>query len=71
MLVEQAAVALGVSRRTVYYRIRAGKLQTVRTLGGSQRVLVDSIDSLRAEMGATAPAAAASNTDLSGKSQAP
>ena len=35
---------LGVSRRTVYYRIREGRLRTIRTLGGSQRVLVESVD---------------------------
>ena len=41
--IEQAASLLGVSRRTIYNRIRAGHLQTVRTLGTSQRVLVDSL----------------------------
>jgi excisionase family DNA binding protein len=41
--IDQAAGLLGVSRRTVYNRIRTGRLQTVRTLGGSQRVLVDSL----------------------------
>lgn len=41
--IDQAAQLLGVSRRTVYYRIREGRLQTVRTLGGSQRVLVESL----------------------------
>jgi excisionase family DNA binding protein len=45
--IEQAAQILGVSRRTVYYRIRDGRLRTIRTLGGSQRVLVDSVDELR------------------------
>jgi excisionase family DNA binding protein len=40
---DQAATLLGVSRRTIYNRIREGRLQTVRTLGGSQRVLVDSV----------------------------
>jgi len=45
--IDQAAGLLGVSRRTVYYRIREGRLQTVRTLGGSQRVLVTSLDALR------------------------
>jgi excisionase family DNA binding protein len=39
----EAAAILGVSRRTVYNRIRDGRLQTVRTFGGSQRVLVDSL----------------------------
>jgi excisionase family DNA binding protein len=41
--IDQAAGILGVSRRTVYNRIRTGRLQTVRTLGGSQRVLVASL----------------------------
>jgi excisionase family DNA binding protein len=38
-----AAQLLNVSRRTIYYRIRAGRLRTIRTLGGSQRVLLDSL----------------------------
>ena len=46
--IEQAAQLLGVSRRTVYYRIRDGRLRTIRTLGGSQRVLLDSVDEIRA-----------------------
>jgi excisionase family DNA binding protein len=45
--IEQAAQLLGVSRRTVYYRIRDGRLRTIRTLGGSQRVLLDSVEELR------------------------
>jgi excisionase family DNA binding protein len=49
VLVDDAAMLLGVSRRTVYYRIREGKLRTVRTLGGSQRVLIDSIESMLRE----------------------
>jgi excisionase family DNA binding protein len=40
---DQAAEILGVSRRTIYNRIRDGRLETIRTLGGSQRVLVDSM----------------------------
>jgi excisionase family DNA binding protein len=40
---DHAAELLGVSRRTIYNRIREGRLQTIRTLGGSQRVLVDSV----------------------------
>lgn len=40
---DHAARLLGVSRRTIYNRIREGRLQTIRTLGGSQRVLVDSV----------------------------
>ena len=46
--IEQAAQILGVSRRTVYYRIRDGRLRTIRTLGGSQRVLMDSVDEMKA-----------------------
>jgi excisionase family DNA binding protein len=46
--IEQAAQLLGVSRRTVYYRIRDGRLRTIRTLGGSQRVLMDSVEEMRA-----------------------
>jgi len=41
---DHAAELLGVSRRTIYNRIRDGRLQTIRTLGGSQRVLLDSVD---------------------------
>jgi excisionase family DNA binding protein len=44
--IEQAAQLLSVSRRTVYNRIRDGRLQTIRTLGGSQRVLLDSLQEL-------------------------
>ena len=41
--IEQAAHLLSVSRRTVYNRIRERRLATIRTLGGSQRVLVESL----------------------------
>src|SRR5437879_5370775 len=37
---DYAAELLGVSRRTIYNRIRDNRLRTVRTVGGSQRVLV-------------------------------
>ena len=42
--IDQAAELLRVSRRTIYNRIRDGKLQTIRTIGGSQRVLVSSLE---------------------------
>lgn len=45
--IDQAAQMLAVSRRTVYYRIREGRLRTIRTIGGSQRVLVESMEELR------------------------
>ena len=40
---DQAAHMLRCSRRTIYNRIRDGRLKTIRTLGGSQRVLVESL----------------------------
>jgi excisionase family DNA binding protein len=45
---DHAAELLGVSRRTIYNRIREGRLQTIRTLGGSQRVLLESVHETRA-----------------------
>lgn len=45
--IEQAARLLNVSRRTIYNRIREGRLQTIRTLGGSQRVVVESLQELQ------------------------
>jgi excisionase family DNA binding protein len=50
LLIDQTAELLGVSRRTVYNRIREGRLRTIRTRCGSRRVLVDSIESLLREM---------------------
>ena len=44
--IDQAAELLHVSRRTIYNRIRDGRLVTIRTIGGSQRVLVDSLNEL-------------------------
>jgi excisionase family DNA binding protein len=43
VLIDQACETLGVSRRTVYYWISAGRLNTVRTLGGSQRILTEDL----------------------------
>jgi len=47
---DHAAQILGVSRRTIYNRIRDGRLQTIRTLGGSQRVLLDSVQLQRTSL---------------------
>jgi excisionase family DNA binding protein len=49
VFVDEAARLLGVSRRTVYYRIRQGRLRTIKTLGGSRRVLLESISALLRE----------------------
>ena len=46
LLIDDAARLMGVSRRTVYYRIREGRLRTIRTRCGSQRVLLSTIESL-------------------------
>jgi excisionase family DNA binding protein len=46
VLIERAMQMLGVSKRTVYYWIRQGRLRTIRTRGGSQRVLLESIRDL-------------------------
>ena len=46
---DHAAELLGVSRRTIYNRIRDGRLQTIRTLGGSQRVVLDSVQDSRGD----------------------
>jgi excisionase family DNA binding protein len=72
VFVDEAAQLLGVSRRTVYYRIRQGKLRTIRTACGSQRVLVESIEALLREDldELTARGAAASNRDPSAKYRA-
>jgi len=45
--IDQAASLLKVSRRTIYNRIRDGKLLTIRTIGGSQRVLMSSLEENR------------------------
>ena len=44
LLIDQAAAFLGVSRRTVYYRIQDGRLRTIRTRCGSQRVVLESLE---------------------------
>jgi excisionase family DNA binding protein len=58
--IDQAAQLLNVSRRTIYNRIRDGRLLTIRTLGGSQRVLVESLHDLgfRAQAFSTSASAA-------------
>ena len=45
--IDHAAELLQVSRRTIYNRIRDGRLLTVRTIGGSLRVLLSSVDENR------------------------
>jgi excisionase family DNA binding protein len=73
VLVDHAAQLLGVSRRTVYYRIREGRLRTMRTRCGSQRVLMESIVEymLGGARPPTSQDAVVSAPDPSGKSPAP
>lgn len=40
---DQAARLLKVSRRSIYNYIHDGKLHTIRTMGGSQRVLMEGL----------------------------
>lgn len=67
---DDAALLLGVSRRTIYNRIRDGRLQTVRTPGGSQRVLIGSMQQAGVAMPwrHTLPLAAAHSTATSSSS---
>lgn len=44
--IERAAQILRVSRRTIYYYIRDGRLRTIRTVSGSQRVLLAAIQEM-------------------------
>jgi excisionase family DNA binding protein len=59
--IDRAAQLMSVSRRTVYNRIRDGRLQTIRTRCGSQRVLVESLQNLglRPQPFSSSPAAVA------------
>lgn len=41
--IAQAMVICGVSRRTVYNWLQSGRLEYVRTPGGSVRIYVDSL----------------------------
>ena len=61
---DQAASLLSVSKRTVYNWIRDGRLETVRTLGGSQRVLVQSLFARGFQPQACATSAAAAMFDV-------
>jgi excisionase family DNA binding protein len=62
--IDQAAQLLNVSRRTIYNRIRDGRLQTIRTLGGSQRVLVESLHDLGFRPQAFSASASAASFDV-------
>lgn len=44
--IDRACRIFRVSRRTLYYWIKDGRLQTKRTVLGSQRVLIDSVKAM-------------------------
>jgi len=73
ILIDHAAQMLKVSRRTIYNRIRDGRLETVRTAGGTRRVLLESLEALlaRGDGAFRDPGAGASGTGPSAKSPAP
>ena len=62
--IDQAALLLNVSRRTIYNKIRDGRLQTIRTIGGSQRVLVESLHDLGFRPQAFSASASAASFDV-------
>jgi excisionase family DNA binding protein len=41
--IKEACALLGVSRRTIYNWLAKGRLETIRTPGGSVRIFVDSL----------------------------
>lgn len=45
-LIDQAATRLGVTRRTIYKWIKAGRLQTFHTTPITQRVTHDSVEAV-------------------------
>ena len=47
--IAQACAIAGVSRRTIYYWIEAGKIEYVRTASGSIRIYVDTLLRLSSE----------------------
>jgi len=57
----KACELVGVSRRTIYNWLASGKIEYIRTAGGSVRIFVDSLwrEPHRAEEPAAAPEAAA------------
>ncbi|MGE3511901.1 MAG: helix-turn-helix domain-containing protein, partial [Vicinamibacterales bacterium] len=46
LLIADAARLMRVSRRTVYYRLREGQLESVKTRCGSRRIVVHSLEQL-------------------------
>jgi excisionase family DNA binding protein len=49
LFIDEAAALLGVSRRTIYYRIGQGRLTTIRTRCGTRRVCLSSLEALMRE----------------------
>ena len=60
----KACEVVGVSRRTIYNWISAGKVEYVRTAGGSIRIFADSL--WRDASSTTRPAASAESRTVAG-----
>ena len=58
----KACEAVGVSRRTIYNWISAGKVEYVRTAGGSIRIFADTLWRDGAERPVTVNVASSANT---------
>lgn len=64
----KACEAVGVSRRTIYNWISAGKVEYVRTAGGSIRIFADTLwRDAAAQTRAMAPSAAPNPTNIAGR----
>jgi excisionase family DNA binding protein len=64
----KACELVGVSRRTIYNWLSSGKIEYVRTAGGSVRIFVDTL--WREPNGTTRPAAPAAAWQAEGRNQA-
>jgi excisionase family DNA binding protein len=71
LLIDAAAARLGISRRTVYYWIREGRLRTVSTRTVSQRVTIESVEEALRTSPVRRRAAGVSGRGPSAKSPAP
>jgi excisionase family DNA binding protein len=63
--IAQACASVGVSRRTIYNWMSAGKVQYVRTAGGAVRIYEDSLWRKPESAGSNGDSAPTTATDLS------
>ena len=53
--IDEGAMLLGVSRRQIYYLLCSHQLETIRTIGGSQRIVRQSLIDWLARRASTQP----------------